>query len=217
MGARQSAADEAARKARYQLAEVVRTLRARRLMRGLSHSVVAASIGRSRQLIAKWERGALVPGLVDLVIWGAVLGIDIPIRSFDAGSPLRDAGQLRLLARARRLIGRLWRWRTEVPVAADRRDRRAVDAVISGPAGNIGLEAITRLTDAQAQVRSALVKQEALGLDRMVLVLSDTRHNRIAVRDSAATLQPAFPLGSRELLRAIRDGRLPAANGVMII
>jgi hypothetical protein len=101
--------------------------------------------------------------------------------------------------------------------AADRRDRRAVDAVISRRAGTIGLEAITRLTDAQAQVRTARLKQTALGLDRMILILADTRHNRGALRDSRPTLRPAFERESRELLRAIRAGSLPGANGVILI
>jgi transcriptional regulator with XRE-family HTH domain len=141
VGARQSVVDEAARRARYQLAEVIRDLRARRLMCGQSISAVAAAIGCSRQLLGKWERGTLIPGLGNLAVWGAVLGLDIPIRTFDAGSPMRDAGQLRLLARARGTISAPWRWRTEVPVAADYRERRAVDAVLSRPEGNIGLEA----------------------------------------------------------------------------
>jgi hypothetical protein len=92
-----------------------------------------------------------------------------------------------------------------------------VDAVISGTAGSVGLEAISRLTDAQAQVRSVLLKQEALGLDRMILVLADSRHNRAAVRDAAPTLVPAFGLTTRDLLRALRGGLLPSANGVMFV
>jgi 4-hydroxy-L-threonine phosphate dehydrogenase PdxA len=113
------------------------------------------------------------------------------------------------------MIGGHWMWRTEVPVSTDPRDRRALDIVLAGDAGSIGLEALTRLTDAQAQIRAAILKQEAARLDRILLVLADTRHNRAAVVDAAPSLGGAFPALPREVLRALRTGQLPAANGVL--
>jgi hypothetical protein len=113
------------------------------------------------------------------------------------------------------MIGRHWTWRTEVPVSTDPRDRRALDVVLASSAGSIGLEAITRLTDAQAQIRAAILKREAARLDRILLVLADTRHNRAAVVDAAPSLDGAFPASPREVLRALRTGRLPATNGVL--
>lgn len=165
MPTRQNPADEAARRAKYQMDQVVRDLRARRLMAGLSLSAVAAALGCSRQLVAKWEQRALAPSPIRLAAWGATLGLDISIRAFDAGSPLRDAGQLRLLGRGRHAVGTRWAWRTEVPVTSNPLDRRAIDAVLTAPRGRVGLEAITRLVDAQAQVGAALLKQEASGVD----------------------------------------------------
>ena len=79
------------------------------------------------------------------------------------------------------------------------------------------MECITRLTDAQGQVRSILLKQAAAHLSRVVLVLSDTRHNRSAVRSAAPTLDPAFPLSQRSLIRALDAGRLPDANGLVLL
>jgi transcriptional regulator with XRE-family HTH domain len=217
MPSRQNPVAEAARRARYQTDQLARDMRARRLMAGLSLSSVAAALSCSRQLVAKWEDGSLVPGPIRLAMWGSVLGLDIPIRAFDAGSPLRDAGQLRLLRRTRGIIEASWTWHTEVPVSSDPQDHRAIDAVLSGPAGRIGLEAITRLTDAQAQVRAALLKQEASGVDRMVLVLADSRHNRAAVREAVATLRPAFPLTTRRVLYALRRNELPTTNGTILV
>jgi hypothetical protein len=51
----------------------------------------------------------------------------------------------------------------------------------------------------------------------MVLVLADTRHNRSALVAAAPTVLPAFPLRTRGVLAALRAGRLPQANGVMLI
>ncbi len=96
-------------------------------------------------------------------------------------------------------------------------DRRAIDAVISRGSIRIGLEVITRLADAQAQVRAATLKQETARLDRMILVLAKTRHNRAALRAATPTLQPAFPVRARALLWALRAGHLPVGNGVLLV
>ena len=217
MPVRTTQVDEAGRRARRQLEEVLGTLRAARHAAGLSQVAVGSSLGNSHQLVSEWERGQQVPDPIQLARWGAVVGLDVTIRAFSTGSPLRDAGHLRLIARARALIGGRWTWRTEVPVSTDPRDRRALDVVIAGPAGSIGLEAITRLTDAQAQIRIAILKQQAARLDRLLLVLADTRHNRTAVVDAAPSLGGAFPASPREVLAALRTGRLPPANGIILV
>jgi hypothetical protein len=155
--------------------------------------------------------------MVHLARWGGAVGLDVSIRTFAAGSPLRDAGQLRVLQRARESIGEQWTWRTEFPVSSDPHDRRAFDAVISRGRIRIGLEVITRLTDAQAQARATLLKQEAAGLDRMVLILAKTRSNRAVFASASPTLQPSFPLSRRAILADLRAGRLPPANGIFLV
>jgi transcriptional regulator with XRE-family HTH domain len=209
--------NEAARRIKRQLDELAGDLRAARIAAGLSQAAVARQLECSRQLVTLWERGEVLPYPVQLARWAAVLGLEVSLRAFVAGSPLRDAGQLRLIARARPVIGHAWTWQTEVPVSRDPRDRRAFDAVLTGPAGRIGLEAITRLTDAQAQVRAVTLKQGVASLDRMVLVLADTRHNRAAVAEAAPTLKAAFSASTREVLGTMRAGRLPPANGIVLV
>ena len=66
-----------------------------------------------------------MPGVVQLVRWGAAVGRDIPLRAYTGDDPLRDIGQLRLLARLRVLIGDRWSWRPEVPVST-RHNRAAL-------------------------------------------------------------------------------------------
>lgn len=216
MGVRVNPIVEAERAGRRQLADLIRELRLQRIVGGYSQRTVADAIGCSRQLLADWERGVIVPGVLSLMRWGAAVGLEVQLRAFAVGSKLRDSGQLRLLDRARRAIGN-WTWRTEVPASSDPSDRRAIDAVLSGPAGRIGVEAITRFSDAQAHVRAAVLKQQSASLDRFILLLADSRHNRQAVRDAGPTLLPAFPLSGRQLLADLRAGRLPAANGVLLL
>jgi transcriptional regulator with XRE-family HTH domain len=200
-----------------QLTEAITLCRSRRRMAGLSQADVARALGHSRALIGKWESQELVPGPLELAAWAAVLGLDAPIRVFDGGSGLRDAGQLRLLARFRRVVADRWRWRTEVPASHDPSERRAIDVVLGADAGTVGVEAISRLLDAQEQARRAQLKQQSAGLDRMILLVADTRHNRQAVLAAAPTLDGSFPLAGRAILAALRAGTLPARNGVVVL
>jgi hypothetical protein len=102
-------------------------------------------------------------------------------------------------------------------VSRDPRDRRAFDAVLTGPAGRVGLEVITRLTDAQAQIRAVTLKQQVARLRRIVVVFAQTRHNRAALVAAAPTLATAFPASPREILDALRAGHLPRANGLLLL
>ena len=145
------------------------------------------------------------------------MGIDLSIRTFPAGSPLRDAAQLRVLGRVRESIGELWSWRTEVPVSSDQHDRRAFDAVLSRDRVRIGLEVITRLTDAQAQARTILLKQETAGLECLVLVLAKTRNNTAVLASASPTLKPSFPTPPRVVLANLRAGHVPPANGIILV
>jgi hypothetical protein len=114
-------------------------------------------------------------------------------------------------------VGNEWAIRTEVPVSQDPRDGRAVDAILSRTYGRVGVEAITRLSDGQAQSRPALLKQAALGLDAMVIAVSDTRHNRAALAEGGAPFRASFPIASRAVLRALRRGELPPGNGIVLL
>ena len=218
MPVRRDPVEEAARRARYQLERALDEVRRRRIVAGVSQRTLARRLRCSRQLIGAMESGHLQDiGAIQLARMGAAVGLDVPIRTYSSGSPLRDAAQLRLLERFRETIGDAWMWRTEVAVSDSPDDRRAIDVVLANATRRVGIEAVTRLTDAQDQVRSFLLKQEAAALECMVVVLSDTRHNRQAVRDAGATLRPAFPGMSRSTLRDLRAGRVPPTNGVALV
>ena len=197
---------------------VVADVRRARLNAGLSQAAVARSIGCSRQLIGAIEAGRLDDiGCLQVARIGAAVGLEVTVRAYLSGRPLRDAGQLRLLERFKSVVGETWGWRAETPVSSDPLERRAIDALLVRDGQRIGVEAVTRLVDVQAQVRAILLKQEAAGIGRMVLVLADTRHNRAALTDGAPTLRPAFPLPARTVLRELASGRLPSGNGVILV
>lgn len=215
MSTRKDIVDEAARAARRRITDVVDALRGARLAAGLSQNLVATGLHCSRQLVGHVESGRVAdPSLVLLSRYAAVVSLEVSLRAFPAGSPMRDAGQLALLARFRATIGAQWQVRTEVPVGGS---RRAFDAVISIGRARVAVECVTRLTDAQAQVRAALLKVDAAGIRVVIVVLADTRWNRVAVRHAAPTLDPAFPLRRRALLHSLRVGEVPAGNGVLLV
>lgn len=154
--------DAAGRRARGQVDRVLDDVRRARLSRGISMARAAEALGCSRQLISLVEHRRL--RTVDptfLARYCAAVGLDLSVRAHPGGSPLRDAGQVRLLARLHDLIGDTWTWRTEVPIGADAADRRAIDAVLTHRRDRVGIEAVSRIGDAQAEAR--LITLEAGG------------------------------------------------------
>ncbi len=85
----------------------------------------------SRSTVARIELGGQAATLREYAAFGGAVGLDVRLRAYPAGDPIRDAGQQRLLERLRARIAVELRWRTEVPLPADG-DRRAWDAVIAG-------------------------------------------------------------------------------------
>jgi hypothetical protein len=51
----------------------------------------------------------------------------------------------------------------------------------------------------------------------MVLVVSDTRSNRRVLDLHRDALRPLLPLDGRDILRALRTGRLPEASGLVLL
>lgn len=211
MPIRHSRLDRASARATRHLDETIGSLVLSRRMASLAQGTVAAAIGVSRSALAAWEQRRVEPTFSQLCRWASVVGLDASLRTFPAGDPLRDIGQLRLLERFGRLIGPGWEWRSEVPISADPQVRRAFDAVIHGD-GRAAVEAIVRLVDVQGQVRPIMAKQGTCGVGCVILVLADTRPNRLAVSTGSATLESAFPIGPRPALSWLRAGVVPDRN-----
>jgi len=95
-------------------------------------------------------------------------------------------------------------------------DRRSADAVISGPGFEILVEAETRLDDVQALERSIAGKQRDLGIDRVILLVADTRHNREVI-NRVGELRRRFPLATRTCVLALARGRDPGGDALVIL
>lgn len=187
-----------------------------RVAAGLSQRVVAHALGCSASTISRIERG-LVRSLSaeQLVRQGAVVGLVFRGTFYPLGTPIRDAGQMKILNRLQPHVGPPFRWVIELLVGPN--DLRALDAGAIKAGCRIGFDVWSRVRDVQLQARSSLRKQEDAGLDRLILVFGDTSANRRDVRAAGEALRRAFPLTNRQILPALRAGEDPGGNGILFI
>lgn len=182
---------------------------------GLSQATLGRACGLSRSAVARTEDGTRRATLADLAGLGAAVGLDVRLRAFPAGDPIRDAGQLRLLERLRRELHPSLRWRTEVPLPIPG-DLRAWDAVIRGDRWLLAVEAETVIDDIQALERRLSLKVRDGQVDGVILLVADTPRNRralVAGREAFADLQ----LRTRSILGPLRSGRYPGSSGIVVI
>jgi transcriptional regulator with XRE-family HTH domain len=217
MSTRVRVLEAARRRARGVRNDLGLAIRAARLAAGFRIRDVADAIGKSESWVSRVERGQLAQvSYVELSVLAAAVGLKMWTTMYPAERAIRDAPQLRLLRRLRARVGEGWRWRYEV-VLPDRLDQRAADAVMERASVAVMVEAFTRLSDAQAQLRAVKVKARDLGVQRVVIVLQASAINRRALAEAADVVASDFPLGTRTVLASLASGRDPGANGIAVL
>lgn len=192
-------------------------IRTARSMAGLSVRELARQCGCSRSHVSRIEQGqARDVSLRSLDLVFTVLGMELSARPFPQGPPLRDAAHARLLERFRPRLARPVRMRTEVPLRGDR-ERRAWDGELAVGHETCKLEAETVLHDLQALDRRIARKMKDDEVDRVVLLIADTRRNRRVLREFSALIRDRYPLSTREVMTALAHGRLPIASGYAML
>jgi hypothetical protein len=144
-----------------------------------------------------------------------VLGAELSIGVHPIGAPVRDKAHLALLERFATRLGPAIRWRTEVAVPIPG-DLRSADGVAATDEFDAMVEAETRLHDVQAVERRLRAKQRDLGATRAILLIGDTRHNRM-VLDHVPDLRVQFPIGTRACLAALARDRDPGGDCLVIL
>jgi transcriptional regulator with XRE-family HTH domain len=199
------------------LAELGREIREARLAVDLSQETAAHAIGKSGSAWSRLERGqAPYLPLADLVRAGSVVGLDFTARAYAGGAPLRDAAHVALLERLRSTLDPGLRWHTEVPLPGDR-DRRAWDAMILVGRVRVGVEAETRARDAQALQRRVNLKRKDGGVDHVILLLADTRHDRAFLRAAGAGFAADFPVPGPLALARLTQGNDPGGSAIVLL
>jgi hypothetical protein len=216
MSTRERPADRGRRRADEAFRLLGREERTARIGAGLSLRVVAAATATSHQQLLRFERGALDHvSIRDVGAWCATVGLDLVLRAFPAGDPIRDAGQQQLLDRFRPAVHASLKCRTEVTLPI-RGDLRAWDMLIDGPGWRIAVEAETVLGDLQALERRLHRKQRDGGVDVLILLAADTRRNRLALAAAPASFA-GFSRNARATLRALRAGQNPGGSAIVFI
>jgi transcriptional regulator with XRE-family HTH domain len=187
-----------------------------RLASGLSQREVARRLGVSRHRVAGAEAGEPGALTIDLVARMApVLGLELAASLYPHGDPVRDRAHTALLARLRARLGRVLRWRVEVPIPIAG-DRRSGDALIDGAGWTALVEAETRLEDLQLVERRSAAKQRDLGAERLILLVAHTPHNRGVIR-LHPELRERFPIATRDCLARLAAGVDPGGDCLVII
>jgi transcriptional regulator with XRE-family HTH domain len=217
MGSRERVIDIGAARGRAATELVLRELRAARLDRNLSGEAIARVVGISGAHYSRVERG-LVGGLTieQASILLTAVGLDLAVRVYPAGQPVRDAAHAALLGRLRSLLHRSLRALTEVPLPSPG-DQRAWDIVVVGDAWRHAFEAETRPRDLQALERRITLKMRDGGVDAVSLLLLDSRWNRDFVRAHRASLEEHFPVPGRRALELLRVGAVPGRGSVILL
>ncbi len=217
MGSQERAVDRGSRLGRAILSSLGAEVRNARMGRGLSQAQVGDACGLSQSTIRRVEV-ARAPGLslLDLSRVLSAVGLDLSARAYPGGSPIRDAGHADLLGRLRAVLPPRTRWRYEVPFPGIG-DPRAWDACIQLEGLRVAIEAETRPRDVQDLLRRLALKRRDGEVDRLLLLLADTRHNRTLLREAGELLKAAFPIGSRSAFDHLRAGRSPPEDALVLL
>ena len=223
MATRRRRSDVGAARARELVAMIGREFGGTRTNASLSQEEVSRASGLSRSRYGRIERGQSPEVSVAAICRiAAVLGLDASLRFFPTGDPVRDAAQLALLERLRSACHPSFGWRTEVALPRQG-DPRAWDAVIDLPGPpvrariRVGVEAETRPNDAQALERKLALKERDGGVDRVILLLADTRNNRTFLRSAGPGLRARFPIDGRRALALLAAGSDPGGNAIILL
>jgi hypothetical protein len=112
-------------------------------------------------------------------------------------------------------VGAAWRVVLEATIPLPG-DLRAVDVLLEGPC-RICVEVITRLSDLQAQIRAAQLKQRDIGATRLIIVVAGTHGNRRVLDEARATLVASFDLDTRRTLATLAEGRDPGRDAIVVL
>jgi transcriptional regulator with XRE-family HTH domain len=203
--------------ARDQTTRAGREIRIARTSRGLSLRTAGAAIGRSESVVSRIERGLSVRvSVYDLARLHAVVGLELSVRSYPGGQPIRDAAHAALLADFRLGLDRSIRWSTEVPLPIPG-DHRAWDGFLQSTAWRYGVEAETAPNDSQALIRRIQLKERDSQVDGVMLVLRPTRQTREFLAVASRALREAFPVDGDRAMEALREGADPGGSAVIVV
>ena len=79
------------------------------------------------------------------------------------------------------------------------------------------VDAETHVGDAQAVLRRVAIKQRDSNVGCVILLLAATRHHRDVLRQLGGALVAQYPVSARRALAALKEGRSPAGNSIILL
>lgn len=207
------------KRARRILGELASEIREARLHAGISQAEAGRRAGLSADKVWKVEHEALKTlAFSDACRLAAVLGLDVSVRLYPNGAPIRDAGQTSRLMKLLVNVAQPLNYRTDAPLPAKESavELRASDALITGSNERTGLELESRLTDLQATIRRQNLKRRDDPVDHFLMVIADTRHNRRVVDDYAELLAGLPRLDTADVINLLAMGRHPPTGWMLL-
>ena len=190
-----------------------------RIRAGVSQDDLGRRLGTSGDKVGRIEHARLPTlSFLEASELAAVLGLDLVARTYPNGAVLRDAGQARKLAGLLAHVGPPLTYRTEVPLPRlpdQPVDLRGWDAVLYGHARRTAVELEARFTDAQAMTRRHNLKRRDDPVDRFLLVVGDTRHNRQVIREYPELFAELPCLRTATVLRLLAAGEHPPTGLIL--
>ena len=210
--------DRGRRRGREQVRRAIDELMSARVSAGVSQDQLATAVGWSQSRVSRIERLKAVDdvSVVELAALASQLGLDLSVSLHPSGDPLRDAGQQALGRRFRQVVGPAWKVTAEA-LLPNPGDRRSWDLFLRLHDQRVGVELETRVRDVQRVVRKMRERERDGGVDRIVLVLSASAHNRLVLPELLGALGPAFATPARQILRALREGRPVPGSAVILL
>lgn len=191
-------------------------LREARLVRGIAQSSMAGELGMSQPHFWRLENGQRAASVTRLAEMASVLGFELALSLHPIGDAIRDRGQQALIGRFRPLLSPLWQVTAEAPFPR-LGDSRSWDLLLRLGAQRVGVEAETRIRDVQSLIRRIRGREVDGGADVVLLVLSDSAHNRRLVDELREALGNGWSTPVRATLRALRRGESLAGSGVVLL
>jgi transcriptional regulator with XRE-family HTH domain len=201
------------------LALIGEEFRERRTALGLSQVAVASAASIARSRYTRIEAGRIEHlSIVEAARIASVLGLDLSVRLYPGGQPLRDGAHAERLNRIWQRVRSPLRFRTEValPPRPDAPEQRAWDAEIRGRGERTAIELEMRLRDGQAVERRIGLKLRDDRPDHFLLLIADTRHNRRVLAAYPGLFADPPRLRPAVVLRALEAGSHPP-TGLLFI
>jgi transcriptional regulator with XRE-family HTH domain len=193
--------------------------RDQRLALGLSQQDVADAAHIHRSRLSRIENGRVRNlSVVEASRIATVLGLDLSVRVYPGGNPLRDAAHAE---RLRRLLGHVQAplsYRTEVPLPpnSEHTEMRAWDAMIFGVDCRSAAELEVRISDGQALERRVNLKRRDDPTDRFLLLVADTRRNRRVLSEHPGLFPDLPRVRLSRVIAALEAGQHPPSGLVLI-